>query len=77
VTVPSGVSGGAVVLCRGTIPGRHRVGTGAPRAPFCMMGICFECLIEIDGLVDQRACQLQIRAGMRLRRQLAPLDSVL
>jgi predicted molibdopterin-dependent oxidoreductase YjgC len=45
-----------------------------------MMGICFECLIEIDGVADQRACQLQVRAGMRLKRQLAapvPSDCVL
>jgi predicted molibdopterin-dependent oxidoreductase YjgC len=34
-----------------------------------MMGACFECLVEIDG-VSQRACQRQVEAGMRLRRQL-------
>jgi predicted molibdopterin-dependent oxidoreductase YjgC len=75
--VPTGVSVAAALLYLDRIPTRHSVVKAAPRAPFCMMGICFECLIEIDGVADQRACQLQVRTGMRLRRQLAPLDGVL
>ena len=80
VNVPAGVSVAAALLYLDRIPTRHSVVKAAPRAPFCMMGICFECLIEIDGVVDQRACQQQVRAGMRLKRQLAapvPADSVL
>lgn len=78
VKVPAGVSVAAALLFLDRIPMRHSVVKGAPRAPFCMMGVCFECLIEVDGVVDQRACQLQVRAGICLRRQLAPvsLDSV-
>jgi len=77
--VPAGVSVAAALLYLDRIPTRHSVVKSTPRAPFCMMGICFECLIEVDGVVDQRACQLQVRAGMRLKRQLAPVqaDSVL
>ena len=75
--VPAGVSVAAALLYLDRIPTRHSVVNGTPRAPFCMMGICFECLIEIDGVVDQRACQLQVRAGMRLRLQLASLEAVL
>jgi predicted molibdopterin-dependent oxidoreductase YjgC len=77
--VPAGVSVAAALLYLDRIPTRHSVVKGSPRGPFCMMGICFECLVEVDGVVDQRACQLQVRAGMRLRRQLAsaPADSVL
>ena len=71
VTVPAGVSVAAALLYLGRIPTRHSVVNGRPRAPFCMMGVCFECLIEVDGVVDQRACQVQVRAGQRLRRQLA------
>jgi predicted molibdopterin-dependent oxidoreductase YjgC len=76
--VPAGVSVAAALLYLDRIPMRLSVVKAAPRAPFCMMGICFECLIEIDGVVDQRACQLQVRAGMRLNRQLVPdsADSV-
>jgi predicted molibdopterin-dependent oxidoreductase YjgC len=71
VTVPAGVSVAAALLYLDRIPTRHSVVNGLPRAPFCMMGICFECLIEVDGVADQRACQIQVRAGQRLRRQLA------
>jgi predicted molibdopterin-dependent oxidoreductase YjgC len=76
--VPAGVSVAAALLYLDKIPLRHSAVNAAPRAPFCMMGICFECLIEIDGVVDQRACQQQVRSGMRLKRQFAPapLDSV-
>jgi predicted molibdopterin-dependent oxidoreductase YjgC len=76
VKVPVEVSVAAALLFLDRIPTRHSVVKAAPRAPFCMMGICFECLVEVDGVVDQRACQLQVRAGMRLRRQLSPGDSV-
>ena len=52
--------------------GAARVSTrAAPRAPFCMMGACFECLVEIDGRANQRACQVRVRGGMRVRRQLS------
>jgi predicted molibdopterin-dependent oxidoreductase YjgC len=35
-----------------------------------MMGACFECLVEIDGVDNFRACQVEVRAGMQVRRQL-------
>jgi predicted molibdopterin-dependent oxidoreductase YjgC len=70
VSVPAGVSVAAALLYLGRIPTRHSPVTGGARAPFCMMGACFECLVEIDGVSNQRACQRQVEAGMRLRRQL-------
>lgn len=39
-----------------------------PRGPFCMMGACFECLVEIDGLPGQQACTTVVREGMNVRR---------
>jgi predicted molibdopterin-dependent oxidoreductase YjgC len=71
VSVPLGVSVAAALLYLDRIPLRHSSLSGAPRAPFCMMGICFECLVEIDGVANQRACQVPVRPGMRLRRQLS------
>ncbi len=43
--------------------------SGVPRAPLCMMGVCFECLMEIDGLPNRQACQVQVAEGMKIRRQ--------
>jgi predicted molibdopterin-dependent oxidoreductase YjgC len=47
---------------------------GAPRGPYCMMGICFDCLVEIDGIANIQACMTEVRAGMRIRRQIGARD---
>ncbi len=71
VAVPAGISLAAVVFYLDAIPARQTLLSDSPRAPFCMMGVCFECLLEIDGVDNQRACQVEVKAGMRVRRQLA------
>lgn len=55
----------AELLAAGFSPLRHNPVSGAPRAPFCMMGACFECLVKVDG-VSLRACQQSVQAGMRI-----------
>jgi len=44
--------------------------SGAPRLPFCMMGVCFDCLMEIDGVPNKQACLIRVRDGMQVRRQM-------
>ena len=44
------------------------------RGPFCMMGVCFECLVEIDGVANRQACMLEVREGMRIKRQIGAID---
>jgi hypothetical protein len=47
----------------------------APRGPFCMMGACFDCLAEVDGVPGVQTCLVPARAGMRVVRQVgAPPD---
>ena len=29
-----------------------------------MMGVCFECLVEIDGELNQQSCQIGVTPGM-------------
>lgn len=36
------------------------------RGPFCLMGSCFECLVQIDGRPDQQACMVMAASGMRV-----------
>jgi len=43
--------------------------SGEKRAPYCFMGVCHECLVEIDGIQNQQACIIQVREGMKIRRQ--------
>jgi predicted molibdopterin-dependent oxidoreductase YjgC len=45
--------------------------SGAHRAPYCMMGVCFECLMVIDGKANQRACQRTVADGMSIECQQA------
>jgi len=33
-----------------------------------MMGVCFECLLEIDGIPNQRACMIPVREAMKIKR---------
>lgn len=40
-----------------------------PRTPYCMMGVCFDCLAVVDGVASTQACQVTVREGMRVERQ--------
>ncbi|MTH78361.1 (2Fe-2S)-binding protein [Paracoccus aestuariivivens] len=48
---------------------RSSVVSGAPRAPLCLMGVCFDCLVEIDGVENRQSCLVEIREGMDVRSQ--------
>ena len=39
---------------------------GEPRGVFCGMGVCFDCLVRIDGRASQRACMTKVAEGMRI-----------
>lgn len=39
---------------------------GKPRGMFCGIGVCFDCIVTIDGIANQRACITQLRDGMRI-----------
>ena len=41
----------------------------ARRGPFCLMGACFDCLVELDGRANVQACCVEVRAGQQVRRQ--------
>ena len=42
---------------------------GEFRGPFCGMGVCQECLLEVDGRCSRRACMTRVETGMTVRRQ--------
>ena len=37
-----------------------------PRGMFCGIGVCFDCIVTIDGIANQRACITQLLEGMRI-----------
>jgi predicted molibdopterin-dependent oxidoreductase YjgC len=59
----------AALLAAGLRACRTTAVSGAPRAPFCMMGACFECLVEIDGCANRQACLVLVAPGMRIATQ--------
>lgn len=69
LSVPAGINLAAALLLRDRIPGRSNPVDRSPRAPHCLMGACFECLVEVDG-VELRACQVTVQPGMQVRLRL-------
>jgi sarcosine oxidase subunit alpha len=65
--VPSGSVVSAAMLAAGE-PCRRSI-SGEPRTALCGMGICFECRAVVDGVTQQRTCQLVCREGMRVETQ--------
>ena len=69
--VPDTMTVAAAILSHG---GKNHIRlspvSGEKRAPYCFMGVCHECLVEIDGAPNQQACIIEVREGMKIRRQL-------
>jgi D-hydroxyproline dehydrogenase subunit gamma len=62
---PADATLAAVLLNEGYGRFRRSV-AGAPRAPLCGMGTCFECRVRVDGLDQVRACMEPVRHGMEV-----------
>jgi predicted molibdopterin-dependent oxidoreductase YjgC len=65
--LPEGMNLAAALLRAGVQVFRETPVSGAPRGPFCMMGACFDCLVDIGG-VSRQACMLEVAEGMRIER---------
>ena len=52
--------------CRETPRGR------SPRGLFCAMGVCFDCIVVVDGVPGKRACMTPVRAGMAVTSPAGP-----
>ncbi|MBT8411589.1 MAG: (2Fe-2S)-binding protein [Octadecabacter sp.] len=64
--LPQGANLAAALLAAGVGVFRHTTVSGAPRGPFCMVGACFDCLVEIDGVVRQ-ACMIEVTEGLQIK----------
>jgi predicted molibdopterin-dependent oxidoreductase YjgC len=69
VTAPKTASVASALLAAGETAFRISPVTGLPRGPFCMMGVCFDCLVEIDDAPNRQACMTGVVEGMVVRRQ--------
>jgi hypothetical protein len=68
--VSPGASAAAAVLAAWFRHIRETPVEGRERGPYCMMGICFDCLAQIDGVPNRQSCMVEARPGMCIRRQI-------
>jgi predicted molibdopterin-dependent oxidoreductase YjgC len=69
VVAHAGDSVAAALLAAGIVACRSTPVNNVPRAPYCMMGVCFDCLVEIDGQGSRQACMVPVHDGMRVETQ--------
>jgi predicted molibdopterin-dependent oxidoreductase YjgC len=60
----------AVLWAAGVRSWRTTRDAGAPRGLLCGIGVCFDCLVTIDGAPNQRACVVPARPEMAVTTQL-------
>lgn len=65
----AGCNVAAALLANGVSAFRTAAVSGEPRGPYCMMGVCFDCLVEIDGVPNCQSCLTTVRPGMQVRTQ--------
>ena len=70
----AGDSVGAALTRAGVRSWRTTRHGGRPRGLFCGIGICYDCLLTIDGAPDQRACLAPAADGMDVRSGGAEAD---
>lgn len=70
--VPAGETVAAMILATANPACRQTPESGRDRAPFCMIGACFDCLVEVDGVPNIQGCMTVVRDGMTVRRQPRP-----
>ncbi len=69
-SVPAEINVAAALLTIGEITSRISPTSKKPCSPHCLMGVCFECLMEIDG-VRRQACMTTVKEGMVINRNLS------
>jgi hypothetical protein len=64
-----GQSIAAALWAGGRLSWRRSRVNGSPRGVFCGMGVCFDCLVVVDGRPNVRACQAQAGPGAEVVTQ--------
>ena len=59
----------AALLSAGHTHCRETSISGARREPYCMMGVCFDCLVTVDGVGNRQGCLVRVQDGMRIEIQ--------
>ena len=68
-TVASALLAAGIDTCRTTPV------SSAARAPYCLMGVCFDCLVTVDGVGSRQGCLVPVREGMKIETQLGKREA--
>ena len=66
----------AIMMAEGQLSWRRSSVAGEPRGLFCGIGICFDCLVVVNGERDVRACQRRAVGGDAIEFQHDKLPGV-
>lgn len=69
ITAYPGETVGAALLAAGIVTLRTTRQQGRPRGLFCGIGVCFDCLVVVDGVHNQQACLVPARPGALVQTQ--------
>jgi predicted molibdopterin-dependent oxidoreductase YjgC len=64
--VKRGDTAAAALLLAGKASFRRSAVSGENRGPYCGMGVCFECLVTINGIPNRQACLIPVEDGMQI-----------
>jgi len=56
----------AVALFENNILNNRKTYHKTQRGSYCYMGVCFECLVNIDGKKGIQSCKVEIKEGMEI-----------
>ncbi|ASY13505.1 2Fe-2S iron-sulfur cluster protein [Candidatus Nanopelagicus hibericus] len=70
ISAKSGQSVGAALLAADVRKLRTTRFDQNSRGVFCGIGVCFDCLVVIDGITNQRACIVEVKPGMKVQTQV-------
>ena len=70
ITAISGQSIGAALLAANQRSLRETRFNNNDRGLFCGIGVCFDCLVIVDGISNQRACLIEAKPGMKVQKQV-------
>ena len=58
-----------VMMAEGQRVLRYTPKEGRPRGMFCGIGVCYDCLVIVDGMPNVRACNTMVVDGMVVETQ--------
>jgi aerobic-type carbon monoxide dehydrogenase small subunit (CoxS/CutS family) len=59
-----------VLFAEGVCAFRHTHQEGKSRALFCGIGVCYDCLVTVDGVSNMRACMTRVKPYMCIQTQV-------